>query len=195
MRRHDADAAGGPQRRRVVADDREVVPRHAQLGPAQREHLGDDAELEQAEAVADRGRRRAGWRDRERGGRAWQNLNANLSFLPLDAGHAARGTLTRMRQTSATPSARSTPTVPFTAADRGRRPQVLAEAPARLRLACAGLDDGQLDTPYRPGGWTVRQVVHHVVDSHVNAYLRTEVRVERRRHRPSSRIPRRSGPR
>lgn len=48
----------------------------------------------------------------------------------------------------------------------------LAEAPAALRLAVKGLNDEQLDTPYRPGGWTVRQVVHHVADSHVNAYIR-----------------------
>ena len=45
-------------------------------------------------------------------------------------------------------------------------------APERLRAAIEGLDAGQLDTPYRPGGWTVRQVVHHVPDSHLNAYLR-----------------------
>ena len=67
-----------------------------------------------------------------------------------------------------------TPTAPFTATDRAAALTVIAEAPARLRLAVAGLTDGQLDTPYRPGGWTVRQVVHHVFDSHVNAYLRTK---------------------
>jgi uncharacterized damage-inducible protein DinB len=48
----------------------------------------------------------------------------------------------------------------------------IAAAPARLRDAVAGLDDAQLDTPYRPGGWTVRQVIHHIPDSHVNAYTR-----------------------
>jgi hypothetical protein len=48
----------------------------------------------------------------------------------------------------------------------------IAAAPGRLRAAVTGLDDGQLDTPYRPGGWTVRQVVHHVPDSHLNAYTR-----------------------
>lgn len=48
----------------------------------------------------------------------------------------------------------------------------IAEAPARLRASVAGLDDKQLDTPYRPGGWTVRQVVHHVPDSHMNSYVR-----------------------
>lgn len=66
------------------------------------------------------------------------------------------------------------PPVPFTAAARAAALTVLAEAPARLRLAVAGLTDAQLDTPYRPGGWTARQVVHHVVDSHINAYLRTK---------------------
>jgi uncharacterized damage-inducible protein DinB len=49
----------------------------------------------------------------------------------------------------------------------------IAAAPARLRAAVAGLDDTQLDTPYREGGWTVRQVVHHVPDSHMNAYIRS----------------------
>jgi hypothetical protein len=41
-----------------------------------------------------------------------------------------------------------------------------------LRAAVLGLSEEQLDTPYRPGGWTVRQVVHHVPDSHMNAYVR-----------------------
>ena len=48
----------------------------------------------------------------------------------------------------------------------------IEEAPAKLRAAVAGLTDEQLDTPYRPGGWTVRQVVHHVPDSHLNSYTR-----------------------
>ena len=48
----------------------------------------------------------------------------------------------------------------------------IAETPERLRAAIHGLDHRQLDTPYRPGGWTVRQVIHHVPDSHLNAYLR-----------------------
>lgn len=60
----------------------------------------------------------------------------------------------------------------FAAADRAAALTTLAELPARLRLACAGLTDAQLDTPYRPGGWTVRQVVHHVADSHMHAYAR-----------------------
>lgn len=48
----------------------------------------------------------------------------------------------------------------------------IAAAPSALRQAVAGLTDAQLDTPYRPGGWTVRQVVHHVADSHLNSYTR-----------------------
>ncbi len=48
----------------------------------------------------------------------------------------------------------------------------LAQAPAQLRAAIKGLSQAQLETPYRPGGWTVRQVVHHVPDSHLNSYVR-----------------------
>jgi uncharacterized damage-inducible protein DinB len=48
----------------------------------------------------------------------------------------------------------------------------IAGAPALLRSAVSGLSDRQIETPYRPGGWTVRQVVHHVPDSHLNAYCR-----------------------
>jgi uncharacterized damage-inducible protein DinB len=50
----------------------------------------------------------------------------------------------------------------------------LADAPARLRAAVAGLDAAQLETPYREGGWTVRQTVHHVADSHMNGYIRAK---------------------
>lgn len=53
--------------------------------------------------------------------------------------------------------------------------QQLAETPSKLRAAVEGLTDTQLDTPYRPGGWTVRQVVHHVPDSHLNAYIRCKL--------------------
>jgi hypothetical protein len=56
-----------------------------------------------------------------------------------------------------------------------RRPQLINEiaaAPANFRKAVRGLTDRQLDTPYRPDGWTVRQVIHHVADSHMNSYIR-----------------------
>jgi hypothetical protein len=66
---------------------------------------------------------------------------------------------------------------PATFTETARRAAIagLAVAPAALRAAVDGLDDAQLDTPYRPGGWTVRQVVHHVADSHVNAYVRVKL--------------------
>ena len=48
----------------------------------------------------------------------------------------------------------------------------IASLPQLMRSAVSGLRDEQLDTPYRPGGWTVRQVVHHVPDSHINSYVR-----------------------
>jgi uncharacterized damage-inducible protein DinB len=47
--------------------------------------------------------------------------------------------------------------------------------PARLRSLVAGLSDAQLDTPYRDEGWTIRQVVHHLADSHMNAYIRMKL--------------------
>ena len=48
----------------------------------------------------------------------------------------------------------------------------IAALPADLRRTVSPLTDGQLDTPYRPGGWTVRKVVHHLADSHMNSYVR-----------------------
>src|SRR5215831_4602899 len=49
------------------------------------------------------------------------------------------------------------------------------QTPARFRTLVSGLNDRQLDTPYRPGGWTIRQVIHHVPDSHLNAYIRMKL--------------------
>ncbi|MEP6833951.1 MAG: YfiT family bacillithiol transferase [Gemmatimonas sp.] len=51
----------------------------------------------------------------------------------------------------------------------------LTTQPARLRDAVSHLNEAQLDTPYRPDGWTVRQLVHHVADSHINMYVRLKV--------------------
>lgn len=58
------------------------------------------------------------------------------------------------------------------ALDRKAAIAILAALPENLRSAVSGLDDSQLDTAYREGGWTVRQVVHHVADSHAQAYGR-----------------------
>ena len=49
---------------------------------------------------------------------------------------------------------------------------IISEFPDKIQRAVENLDDEQLDTPYRPDGWTIRQVVHHCADSHMNAYMR-----------------------
>ncbi|MGB6484446.1 MAG: DinB family protein [Candidatus Acidiferrales bacterium] len=58
------------------------------------------------------------------------------------------------------------------AASRDQWLRVIEATPAELRRAVSGLNDKQLDTPYRPDGWTVRQVVHHFADDHLNSYVR-----------------------
>jgi DinB superfamily len=63
----------------------------------------------------------------------------------------------------------------YSSAQRAVFIQVLEESPAQLRAAVAGLSESQLETPYRPNGWTVRQVVHHVPDSHMNAFIRMKL--------------------
>jgi len=67
------------------------------------------------------------------------------------------------------------PTRPHTSDERRLFIKQIAATPARMREAVAGLDTAQLDTPYRHGGWTLRQVVHHVPDSHMNAYTRVKL--------------------
>lgn len=71
------------------------------------------------------------------------------------------------------PTGRFTPTENPTPADRAASIRVYENVPSRMRDAVASLSDEQLDTPYREGGWTVRQLVHHVPDSHMNGYIRT----------------------
>jgi hypothetical protein len=60
----------------------------------------------------------------------------------------------------------------LTEAQKAKHLDDIEQTPARLRAAVRGLSDPQLDTPYREGGWTVRQVVHHVPESHMNSYIR-----------------------
>ncbi len=64
------------------------------------------------------------------------------------------------------------PPATYTANMRADFIRQIEETPAHLRAAVAGLADAQLDHPYRDGGWTVRQVVHHLADSHMNSYMR-----------------------
>lgn len=67
--------------------------------------------------------------------------------------------------------------VPIRPEDRPALLVQIGEAPERLRAAVSGLLSVQLDTPYRPGGWTVGQVTHHLADAHLNWYVRTELAV------------------
>src|ERR1700743_2482427 len=70
------------------------------------------------------------------------------------------------------PTGRFTPDATPSSETRHRHVDQIAALPTRMRQAVAGLNAEQLNTPYRDGGWTVRQVVHHVPDSHLNAYVR-----------------------
>lgn len=63
----------------------------------------------------------------------------------------------------------------LTPAERKDALAAIRALPAALRAAVQGLSDAQLDTPYRDDGWTLRQVVHHVADSHMNAYVRVKL--------------------
>ena len=60
-------------------------------------------------------------------------------------------------------------------AERDRRIEIIASAPAKLRSAVEGLTEQQLNSRYREGGWTIRQVIHHVPDSHMQAYTRIKL--------------------
>jgi len=73
------------------------------------------------------------------------------------------------------PIGKRVPPAAFTPELRASNLKIIDETPGKLRKAVAGLTAAQLDTPYRPGGWTVRQLVHHLADSHMNAYIRTRL--------------------
>jgi hypothetical protein len=70
------------------------------------------------------------------------------------------------------PLGRFTPDPNPTPATRNRHIEQIAATPSAMRQTISGLTKDQLDTPYREGGWSVRQVIHHVPDSHLNAYIR-----------------------
>ena len=70
------------------------------------------------------------------------------------------------------PIGKFTPVQQLSSTERAAAIHEIAEAPINFRRAVAGLNEAQLDTPYRTGGWTVRQVAHHLPDSHMNAYMR-----------------------
>jgi len=68
-------------------------------------------------------------------------------------------------------------TDPLTPAARAALLNVFEQTPGTIRGLVSSLTDEQLDTPYRPGGWTIRQLVHHIPDSHLNAYIRMKLAV------------------
>lgn len=70
------------------------------------------------------------------------------------------------------PIGKYSPPKDITADMRDKAIEEIAATPAQIRAAVHGLNDAQLETPYREGGWTVRQVSHHLPDSHMNAYIR-----------------------
>jgi uncharacterized damage-inducible protein DinB len=70
------------------------------------------------------------------------------------------------------PIGRFTPTANSTSENRAASIAILRQLPEALRAALEGLSVAQIDTPYREGGWTVRQTVHHLADSHANSYVR-----------------------
>lgn len=73
------------------------------------------------------------------------------------------------------PIGRYTPTQAVSLDEARQHVDTLAALPAKLTALVQGWSDEQLDTPYRPNGWTVRQLVHHVADSHINVYTRTKL--------------------
>jgi len=77
-----------------------------------------------------------------------------------------------MEQDPRYPIGKFHPPATISDADRAHFIDDIAATPVRMRAALAGLSAPQLDTPYRDGGWTVRQLAHHVPDSHMNAYVR-----------------------
>ncbi|AFZ68524.1 YfiT family bacillithiol transferase [Deinococcus peraridilitoris] len=73
------------------------------------------------------------------------------------------------------PLGRFQPSLSYSPVQRSDLIGQLRELPAAFRAAVSGLSDEQLDTPYRTGGWTVRQLAHHLPDSHMNAYIRMKL--------------------
>jgi uncharacterized damage-inducible protein DinB len=69
------------------------------------------------------------------------------------------------------------PAGPLTPAERETMIRTIADTPKNLAEALKGLTEKQIDTPYREGGWTVRQVVHHLGDSHMNAFIRMKLAI------------------
>lgn len=83
-----------------------------------------------------------------------------------------RGSFDGMNYDNRYPIGNLPPQKNLSAEERNDVIERLAELPVKLRTAVSGLSDAQLDTPYREGGWTLRQTVHHIADSHMQGYCR-----------------------
>jgi len=86
-----------------------------------------------------------------------------------------QGDMTKTAEDLRYPIGRFRAVMPITSELRSAAIDAIAGLPERMRAAVADLNDEQLDTPYRPEGWTVRQLVHHVADSHMNAFIRVKL--------------------
>jgi len=105
----------------------------------------------------------------------WMAASRVAIFQVFDHAFPKRPTMTSAAQPSADlrfPTGKFQRPAALDPAARARAIESVAATPARLREAVRGLSAEQIETPYRPGGWTVRQVIHHVPDSHLNAYCR-----------------------
>jgi len=95
---------------------------------------------------------------------------ANLGLVRGDVNHARYDA--RMTDDLRYPTGTFTFDPDVTPEKRAKAIAAIRDAPAAIRDALKGMTDAQLNTPYRPGGWTARQVAHHVPESHMNAYIR-----------------------
>lgn len=97
-------------------------------------------------------------------GHAARDITGEPDAAPRDIADAARFPIGRFERR-----------VRFTAEERAAHLARIAALPEKLAVALDGLSEAQFDAPYRPEGWTIRQLVHHVADSHLNAYVRLKL--------------------
>ena len=99
----------------------------------------------------------------------------NCTVREMRAGLLYKMGMTKTAEDLRYPIGRFRAVMPVTSELRAAAIDAIAGLPDRMRAAVADLTDDQLDTPYRPEGWTVRQVVHHVADSHMNGLIRVKL--------------------
>ena len=99
----------------------------------------------------------------------------NCTVRAMGSGFVVKRGMTKSDEDLRYPIGRFRAVMPVTSEIRSAAIDAIAGLPQRLRAAVADLDDRQLDTQYRPEGWTIRQVVHHVADSHMNGLTRVKL--------------------